>query len=1041
MKHNYKLSFIIGIFITALTTSISAQEIITVKGTVSSVDGDPLIGANVTIQSTSEGTVTDLDGGYEIEVPSDGSLVFSFIGFRNKTEEVQGRTTIDVILEDSSEELGEIVVTALGMSRDKKKLGYAVDNVGIEELESSGQTNVVTALQGRVPGVMATSTSGAVGSGMNFTIRGITSINPNRSNRPLIVIDGVEVSDEPLVTSTVPAGIDYGLSTGNNTQTSVSNRLIDINPNDVASMSVLKGAAATALYGVRASNGAVIITTKKGKSGAPEINLHYGMGWSMVNKYPDIQTSFIDGNRDNSAKRGYYWDSWGSEVVPGKTISEPRNVYKDFYVTGNSYDMGASVSAGNETFSYRLSTNHHNETGIVPASYYKKTNFSLNAKYKVNDRMEISADALYANSNANTPSEGRKSVMNTLAYMAVTADVRNYDEPYSFGDNAFAGIIDHPMYLAKEIKNISDVDRLIGSVKLKYRVIDGLDLNYVLGLDHFTNGRTRTVPPETDEGQSGVNGPPYGFLVNSNIHSNIITSNLSLNFNRRLSNDLTLGATVGQYLYTKEMDVLNLVGKEFEVKDFFNFNSVNELEQNNSLIRYRNPAVYAEASLGYRDYLYLTLTGRNDWSSTLPKANRSYFFPSASLSWLLSESFVMPEAISFMKLRASYAVTGKDAEPYEVGHYYSPTVGFPFGDRIGYYSGTFIGDENLKPEFSNSAEVGVEASFFHNRLGIDFSYYQGTLTDMILPVPVSNASGIASYTTNAGSMTNYGLEGMIYGDIIKPNTQDGFRWTASINWSMNRAFIDKIDTGGDENEIVLAELRNVQYKYVEGGRVGDMYGMPFRRTEDGQLILDEEGLPNIDLDTFVYMGNAMPDFVASLNNSFSYKGVTLSFLLEWKKGGKSIDIMSPYGMDNGQFEATLGRYQRVVFDGVQQSGTDSQGNPVYVENTQATEITPAGFYRNANRHRYAPESYLQPSDWLRLRNISVSYDLPVKNWNWKGISAVRLSLIGNNLFLDTPYVGWDPESNFFGANSNIYGFMGFRTPNTKSYQFKINVTL
>ncbi len=1039
MKNNYLLHLFLGLFLT-MSVSVMAQETITVTGQVTSTDGDPLVGANVTVQSSNQGTITDFEGNYSIQVSSDATLIYSYIGYQDKVVEVNGRTTINVSME-TGESLGEVVVTALGMSREKKKLGYAVDQIGAEELEQTGETNVVAALQGRTPGVLVTSTSGAVGSGMNFLIRGVTSINPNRSNRPLVVIDGIEVSDNPIVTATVPDGVSYGFSTGNATQTSVSNRLIDINPADIASISILKGAAATALYGVRASNGAVIITTKKGQSGEPKVNLYYGMGWRKVNKFPEVQTSFIDGHRSTSKKRSFLWDSWGVEVVPGKTYSTPSNIYKDFYKVGNSYDFGASVTAGNDRFNYRLSAAHFQESGIIPESYYKKTNFSLNAKYKLSDRLDVSGQIMYANSDANTPHEGRKSIMNVLAYMPVTADVNHYNKPYTYGGNVFAGIIDHPLYLAEHVKNFSNVNRLIGSTHINYRILNGLNVKYVLGLDYYDNGRKRIVPPESDEGQSGVNGPPYGFLVHSNIKSRVLTSNLSLNYNTRFSDDFSFGATLGQYLYTKNLEVLSVIGKEFEVEDFFNLNSVNELEQSNSIVRYVNPAIYAEANLGFRDFLYLTLTGRNDWSSTLPVGNRSYFFPSASLSWILSESFDLPEAMSFLKLRASYAITGKDAQPYVVGRYYSRTSRFPFGEVIGYHAGTFIGDQNLRPEFSKSMEFGLNARFLKNRLGVDLSYYTGKLEDMILPVPVSNASGISRYTTNAGSMHNYGVEAMLYGDIFKSENRDGFNWSASINWSMNRAYIDKISTGGDKNEIVLTTLRNVQYKYVEGGRVGDMYGKPFNRTDDGRLILDDMGLPTLNQDTFVYMGNALPDFIAGLRNHFTYKGISLSFLLEWKKGGHTIDIMRPYSMDNGQLKATLGRYQSVVFKGVQQVGVDDNGNPIYEENTQETEITPAGFYRGTNRLRYAPEALLQPSDWLRLRNISLSYSLPMDKLNVKGISAIRISLIGNNLFLDTPFRGWDPESNFFGASSSIYGFMGFRTPNSKSYKFKINITL
>jgi outer membrane receptor protein involved in Fe transport len=619
--------------------------------------------------------------------------------------------------------------------------------------------------------------------------------------------------------------------------------------------------------------------------------------------------------------------------------------------------------------------------------------------------------------------------MNVLAYMAVTADATKHIEPYRYGDNFAVGIIDHPLFLANNIINESEVNRYITSVGMAYKLLPGLNLRYKVGIDNYDDSRTRIVHPETDEGQSAVNGSPYGFMVDNDINRMAITSNLSANYNTELSNDLDLAITVGQYLYSSNRNRNTIIGSQFEVENFYNLNNTLQLEQSNSDVRYRNAAVYGDVTLGYKNYLYLTLTGRNDWTSTLPKENRSYFFPSASLSWVVSDMTKLPDIVSFMKLRASYAIVGKDANAYAVGEYYGVASGFPFGETIGYTQSTSIGDVNLKPEFTNTIEIGTEMRFLNNRFGLDISYYNSKVEDMILGVPVSLTTGVSAFTTNAGSLTNNGIELLLFGNIVK--RKNGLNWNVTVNWSKNEGKVESINTGADDNEIVVASVRNVTNKLVVGGKIGDLYGNPFQRNEDGRLILQEDGLPRMNWDTTVLMGNGLPDFIAGLTNDFSFRNLGLSFLWEWKKGGDVIDISRSYSMDNGQLDQTLGRYQRVIFDGVKTDGT---------ENDIVAEITPAGFYRNSSIHRYAPEAFLQDASWVRLRSLSLYYKLPLEKLNINFLEEAKITLTGTNLFLDTPYNGWDPEANFFGASSNIYGYTGLRTPSTRTYMMKLNFT-
>lgn len=1006
--------------------TLCAQERTIHGHVVDQATNDPLIGANVVIKGSDIGTITDTEGHFSLEASTGNMLVISYVGYGDKEITVDAGQSDYFIALGSGEVLDEMVITALGLSKEKKALGYSVNEMNADDIRATGQTNVVGALQGRTPGVQVLGSSGAPGAALDIVIRGITSLDPNRSNRPLYVIDGIEVSDDVDVATNVPSGISYGLSTSSRTQTSTSNRMIDINPDDIANISVLKGAAATALYGVRAANGAIIITTKKGKTGTPTISIDYGIGWSEVNKYPKVQTEYIDGHVNTSLKRGYYWDNWGAHVE-SETTSDPKNIYKEFYQTGQMNDVGLSISAGTDKFKYRFSGGYSGEDGIIPLSSLKRANLNLSTQYQVSDRFDIDASIFFTNTRQNTPHEGRKSIMNVIGYMANTADPTYYEKPYTYGNNFAAGIIDHPLFLAEHVTNEGDVNRYLMSAGASYDVLENLSLNYRIGIDNYDDSRERIVHPETDEGQSAVSPAPFGFVAINDINRTAITSNLFAQYQSRLSSDLHLSLTLGHYLFGSNRKTNSVIGAGFVVENFFNLNNTSRLEQTNSDIRYRNAAVYGEATLGFRNYVYLTLTGRNDWSSTLPKENRSYFFPSASLSWVISDMTNL-SGIDLLKLRGSYAVVGKDALPYQIGQYYNSTL--RFGDIVGYSSSTLQGDPNLKPEFSHTIEVGAEIAILKNRLGLDVSYYNNRIEDMIQSVPVAIPSGISRYVTNAGSIVNEGVEFLIYGDILKK--KDGLNWTATVNFGKNVGTVKEISTGSEENEIIVEDNdRNVTNKLVVGGKIADLYGNPFLRNDEGRLIIGENGLPRLNTDTMVLMGNGLPDFIAGLTNDFSFKNFGLSFMFEWKKGGDVIDVSRAYSLDNGQLEETLGRYQRVVFDGVKEDGT---------ENDIAVEITPSGFYRNANIYRYAPEAFLQDASWIRLRSLSLSYDVPVRKLNIGFLEAARISLIGTNLFLNTPYNGWDPEANLFGANSNIYGFTGLRTPSTRTYSVKFNLT-
>lgn len=1020
VKTNFLLSFLL---LMLFSVGAFAQGR-TVAGTVTDAEGS-LIGVSVVVVGTTKGTTTDLNGMYSITAEDGDVLEFSYVGYETMQKTVNGSVT-DVVMQQGIV-INDVIVTALGISREKKALGYAVEQMTSDQISKNGSSNVIAALQGNVAGVRVNSSSGAAGAGMDIVIRGVSSLSPGRSNRPLFIIDGIEMSDDVDVAPITSSNVDLGVSAGNGTQSSVSNRAADINPDDIETMTVLKGASATALYGIRAANGAVIITTKSGSKGDPKITIGYTTGAQSVNKYPKVQDEYIDGHRSTSRRRSNVWDSWGAPYKAGATDKEMHDTYREFYRTGATNSINASLAAGTDRFKYRLSGNYFKQKGVVPNTDWGKTSFSFKGDYAVSPKLDLGASVIFSKSGGNRPYEGRKSIMNVLAYMSPVVDPQKYNTPYSASGNFARGWIDHPLFLSEANTYVDNVNRYISGINAKYKITDNLILNYKVGLDNYSDVRKRIVHPETDEGNN-----MHGFIADISLNSSNLTSNAFLTWGSDVSDDFSLSLTLGQYMYFSDKKLLSVRGENIKIDGATNINQTSDIFQSNYHRRYRNLAGYGEITAGFRNFFYVTVTGRNDWSSTLPKNNRSYFFPSVSSSLVLSDmpGFNVP-FVSFAKLRGSYSIVGKDASPYRIGRYYSLDGNFPFQGQLGYGIDGAIGDENLKPEFTKSLEFGLDMRFFKNRFGVDVAYYSNKLEDMILSVPISHTTGASSYFTNAGSLKTQGVELLTY---VVPVKNKNFTWRSSLNWSKTTGTVEKI-SGGIE-DIVLESVRNVTNKYVEGGKIGDLYGTPFFRTKAGELIIYDNGMPLVNEDSLELMGNANPDWIAGWNNDFTIRNFGVSFLWEWKHGGDVVDVGRVYALDNGNLEETSDRRKEVVFDGVK---LDADG-VTYVKNDIPAELTPAGFYRNWKTYRYAPEVHLQDASWIRLRNVNLSYTVPSSTFKNSRIKGFKVTFTGTNLFLNTPFRGWDPEANYFGSGSNIGGFTGLKTPSVKSYLMKLNLT-
>lgn len=999
-----------------ISLSVWSQER-TLQGNVTSEeDGEPLIGATVRVKGTTTGAITDANGHYSIRITDGVTLLFNYVGFGEKQITVQGQSTLDVALSPGNR-LDEIVVTALGISREKKALGYAVQQVGGEELAGAREPNVLNALQGKVAGVLINSSSGAPGAGTNILIRGITSLDPGRENQPLFVIDGIPISNQTIAGNVLPSSGSNAYSSGE--QASFSNRAVDINPNDIESINILKGPAGTALYGLRAANGVVIITTKKGKAGKARVNLTSSWGFDEVAKAPVFQTTYREGRfgrlRFNSDGSPLRFQSFGPKVYPGLTpVFDPI----DLFQTGSRSDNNLSFSGGNQTARFHSSIGYSKQEGVIPNSEWDRLSARISGSIQISPKFEVGASVNFSRSGGNRPHSGDKSIMSSLSYYTTSFDINDYINPDGSMKEFSDGIVDNPRYVA-EVSSLKDnVNRTIGNLNFAYKLTDWLKLEYRVGGDQYSDFRRRVVPPGLDlSSQTG------GFIIEENIGYRELTSNLYATATKNWTNDLGMTFMVGHNLTDINYERLNARGESFTLPDFYDLSNTANYFLSKANSQYRLVGLFGQLGFSYRNMLYLEITGRNDWSSTLPVENRSFFYPAVNLSWVFSEMLSNQDILSYGKVRASWAQVGKDADPYNIGIFYNQTPGFPFGGVTGFTQNSVSGDVNLKPEQTSSIELGTELRFFQNRVGLDFAWFRSNSKDQILSVPVSNATGFSRFITNAGEIENTGIELLLN---VTPVRRSNFEWTAGINFSKFSGEVIAIRDGIEQVEFFSNGY--ITNKLVPGGNVGDLYGYRFNYNDAGQLIIGSNGFPTVRTDTLVKVGNALPDFTAGLNNTFTWKGLSLGFLLEWRSGGDVMDMGIRNSIRNGGIEQTVRRYEDVIFNGV-----TATGEP----NTVPVEINGETLYRSFGRYNSASEVVLEDASWFRIRRVSLSYRLP--NGIGNIISGMRITLSGNNLLINTPFRGFDPETNYLGSGSNVFGFTGLQTPGVRSYNLSLDV--
>ena len=991
----------------------------TITGIITSSDGEPLIGANVLVKGTDVGTICDLDGKYTIKAKNGEYLVFSYIGYDPKEVLVENQNTIDIILTQGIE-LDEIVIAALGLPKSKKSLSGAIGNVKSEELTEGNQVNLINAIQGKVAGVTVTNSGGAPGASSVIMIRGGNSLSGD--NQPLFVVDGIPIDN----------------STQRGESVATSNRGIDINSEDVESVTVLKGPSAAALYGIKAANGAVIITTKSGKAGKAEISYSGSVSFDNVIGTPEIQNQYGQGrqlfNGTISKETQYSW----SDTKLGDTIPIYDNL-ANFYQQAITQNHNLAYSGGTEKSTIYMSAGYLNQKGVIDQSAYKRASLRLKAESKLKKNITIGGSVNYINSKSDRTRQGSAnsgSFRSILAY-PIDIDMADFENPngtQKYIENLSDSPNDNPYWSAKNNPINNKVDRFISMGHVTYSPFKFMDVTYRLGTDMFF---------EKNQSVYAVGSRAFeeGYLGEYSSFNQITTSTFLVNFNKRISN-YSFGLTLGNNVEDSYRRSIYWSGETFLEPDFIGINNIEAADRNvsQSVRRYRIIGNFGEFKADWRSLVFLNVTGRYDLSSTLPKSHNGFFYPSFGVSVIANELLsnlglndLSDFGVSFWKIRASWAQVGKDAPPHVLATPMNSSTNSYTVDPQGFYRGVYpSGNPGIEPEFTNSFEVGTELKMFDNRLSIDLAYYNSNSDNQILFVRMPpTASNFGGYL-NGGNINNKGIELLL--GIVPIKTKD-FKWDLNLNFAKAKSHVN--DLPGNIKQV--EESNSWAFNNIAEGaafRDGPLFGIfgkTYKRDDDGNLLLDGKGMVQLD-DQMALLGDRAPDWTLGITNGFDYKNLSLSFQWDVAYGNDVLNATKAATAFYGLSPETLNRNTEYVFEGLRQTGI-VDGEKVYEQNT-----LPVTLDQDYYQKKYATvgENFIEDGSWVRLRYISLSYNVPFKD-NIKG----QIFLTGRNLLIFTDYTGVDPEVNSIGAfvtGTGSIGIDNLGTPSTKGFDLGFKFT-
>ncbi|THH41092.1 SusC/RagA family TonB-linked outer membrane protein [Neolewinella litorea] len=1059
-----RLSLVLVLVFGAFGVLLAQQKI---TGTITDDAGEPLIGASILVEGTTTGTVTDFDGTFALTVPDGGErLVVSYTGYASQTIPLTSSTAYQIILQEGVQ-LTDVVVTALGITRSEKSLGYAVTEVDGDDVTKTQENSVVSALSGRIPGAQINNSNSGLGGSANIILRGATSVTG--SNKPLFVVDGIPIANDNnngANAAVAAGGRDYGTTAQ------------DINPADIASISVLKGGAAAALYGSRASNGVILITTKSGKARKGiGVTVNSGVTFNNVAVLPDFQDQYGGGytqefstfeydpdvhpaewaSFDGQFIPEYYADeSWGPEMdgtlvrhwdswYPGENFGElrpwspnPDNV-RDFYDTGVSFDNNVAIAGGNEQTLFRLSYTNSSNAGVYPESKLNRNTLNVNATQQLGSKFEATINGTYVN----TRGEGRPAIgyggfgnainvqsnFNEWFQRQLDMDrLRDYKQPdgtprtwnIRSPTNLDALYWESPYWVVYEDRGNDNRDRVYGNLSLKYEVMPGLSITGSARTDYY-NFQVH----DRLAARSAANIPYAERLDVTNRENNFeLIGSYTANFSSEFSLDAQLGGNLRQDEYSS---VRSKSSGGLSVPGIYTVEtSVDRPERNDFQSQKEVQSVYGRLGLGWRAMLYVDLTARNDWSSALEAGNNSYFYPSISSSFVFSE-LLENSFISFGKIRAGFATVGNDPAPYQTRQTYGASN--PYGSFPTFAVPNTQAKFDLVAESITTWEAGIDMRFFNDRLGFDVTYYDIQSRDLIIDLGVSGTSGFSNVTTNAGLLTNKGVEVQLYGTPIQT---ENFTWNARINFASNENQVVELAEGQD---LLSLGSYGTQFVAQTGQPYGTLIGLGYERNDAGQKVVDEDGFPI--LASNLNFGSVFPDYTGGIINDFEIYKFRLGTVVDFRKGGVVYSVSNRWGTNSGLLASTVGKNA----NGVDVREPVSEGGGILVDGV-TEDGQPNTTYVNAQDYfgglRNFREEFTYDASFIKLREISLGYDLPGSWLENNFVANAAISVFARNVAIlhkNTPNI--DPETSV--TNGNVQGFENGQNPSVRSIGMKLRL--
>ncbi|RZT91863.1 TonB-linked SusC/RagA family outer membrane protein [Ancylomarina subtilis] len=1001
------------------TLTVATQKLIT--GVVTEENGTSLPGVSIVIKGTTQGTVSDIDGKFEISIPNESSiLVFSFIGMLTQEITVSSQSELNIVMLADTKQMNEVVVTALGIKREKKALGYAVQDVKADELTQTGNSDLVSSLSGKVAGVQINQSGGGVGGTSRIEIRGASSLSGN--NAPLWVVDGVPFDDGNSRDGSVWGG------------TSRAGGAFDLNPEDIESISVLKGPNAAALYGERGGNGVVLVTTKKGTRGK-------GLGISYSGSFTfseaaymlDLQNKYGQGTKgeyDNTntsswgpEMNGQMFESWTGETI---AYEAQKDRLKDFTRTGVAQKHNVSFTGGNDKGTYRVSLGKDIMNGIYEDHKVEKTTFDLRADYDINEWLNIDTKLSYFLTEGNErPEIGNYSYVSYFNSMPM--NIRNQD--LAPGYNIVGGKHveklyttpnagnRNPYFLQAQTTNHDEKNRTFGYVAANIKLTSDLKAKFKYGMDFYQFSSLEgylyadnvdASRPNYSPSQSNFKEENYEFL---------------LSYNKDINEDFTIGLNVGANNMNRYHKILNATSGRLSSEGDFFLGAGSNIKASEGITESEVRSIYGFGQIAYKNVLFLDFTARNDWSSTLTAADakfdNSYFYPSFSLSGIVSEMVDLPEFITFTKLRGSWAQVGKATTPYNTSQSFK-IENWNFGLSRGMVASTQV-IKDLKPEISTSWEVGADMRFLNNRIGLDFTYYNEETKNQILPAPTVQSSGYDLRLINAGLITNKGIELMLTTVPVKTND---FRLGIDFNFAKNEGILEKLAPGIPEYDLGMGVMA------LPGEKLGVIRGSIYNRTESGEIIVDANGLQTTAQGDDHILGNIQADWTGSINLNAEYKGFFLSALMSIQEGGDIISTSEQSAVSSGTAARTTENNRMALFvDGVT---ADGGANNVMISAEE--------YWRELSK---VDEEFIYDASHMKLKELAIGYNIPKSILNkipHSPVKTARFSVVGRNLFYfykHTP--GTAPDASAYSSSLAAQAFDFSPVPATRTYGFSLNV--